>query len=236
METAIPGTSVSVVNGPLPPPPTKIVIIDEGTRRVTGCCYHLGFVALLAGLILAIIAIVRDDLTKVTFDSSSNGSYYEYCGWKNMHGYDMSSAYLGTPYSFTYAKECGSSGDACTLQKIGTAWYALLVIGIVFAGLSVIFFIINRPLTWIIILALNIMFFACMLADVLVWGCYSTCQKACNSLSFPKLPSDITGCSSKFAISWVLVVIAGGLSLVSTKFIIISKLITNINAKQQPRY
>jgi len=235
METAIPGTSISVVNGPLPPPPTKIIVIDEGTRRVTGCCYHFGFITLLAALILAIIAIVRDDITKVTFTTSSSGSYSEYCGWQDMHGYDLSSSFLGTPYSFIYSKDCGNDNRACTLEKVGTAWYSLLIIGIVFGGFALIAFVLDftLPLTCATIMAFDLMFFACMLADALIWGCFKTCGKACNSLDFPNLPSDITNCQSHFAISWILVIIAGGLSFLSSLFLLISRSIANANKQQR---
>jgi hypothetical protein len=221
METAVPGTSISVASNV----PTQKIIIQQPVRHLTGFCYHFSFIALLGGLILAIISIVRDDLTKVTFYSDSSTSYTEYCGWSRLHSYNSADSYLGSPYSFTYSKFCGDSNDACIMQKVGTAWYALLIIGIVFGGIALIAFILdfNAPLTCSLILISNLIFFGCMLADALIWGISSLCQKACNGLEFPALPEDITDCRSKWGISWILVVIAGGLSLLSIVALLASR-------------
>jgi len=229
METAVPGTSISVVNAP---PPTKVVVIEQGKRRMRGFCYDIAFITLFAALVLSIIAIVKDDLTKVTFHST-DGTYSEYCGWRSLHSYDSASPFLGTPYTFTYSRNCESNDRACELQKVGTAWYALLITGIVFGGLALIAYILDFsvPLTCAMIVIFSSLFFGCMLADVLVWGLFKTCDKLCNTLQFPDIPDDISSCDPSWGISWILVVVAGGLACLSTLFALASKLMTNNNKR-----
>jgi len=222
--THVANNSPSIVNNP----PIIInnmtkQVRDQPIRYMIGFLYHLAFIALLAGLILAIISLVRDDLTKLRFHSP-NGSYTEYCGWRNMHSYDSSSSYLGSPYTFNYRKKCGDFDPACTLEKIGTTWYSLLIIGIVFGGFSLIVFVLDLPVmaARLAIAACNLIFFGCMLADALIWGLYKTCHNACNSLSFPGL-GDINGCNPTWGISWILVIIAGGMVFISTILLMLSK-------------
>jgi len=184
----------------------------------------LSFMTLLAGLVLAIIAIVKNDLTKVTFYGATT-HFTEYCGWNNIHTYDDNSVYLGSSYSFTYSNYCRSDDRACTLEMVGKAFYSLLIIGIAFAGFALISFLadVSGVLTFLFILFCELMFFGCMVADALIWGLFKSCSHYCDHLSFPNLPSNITGCRSQFATSWILVVIAGGLALMSINFLFWTK-------------
>jgi len=216
METGVPGTSQ--MGGS-----TKVIYnqnyIQTG-RRTLGFLGTLAFMTLLAGLVLAIIAIVQDDLTSVKFYSGSS-HFTEYCGWKDIHSYNDNGNYLGSPYAFTYANHCNGDNRACTLERVGKAFYSLLIIGIVFAGFALIPFIsdVSVPLTFAFIMVCELLFFGCMLADALIWGLFKTCSHYCQNLSFPGLPTDITGCHSRLASSWILVVIAGGLALFSMLFL-----------------
>lgn len=204
--------------------PKQVIRVERSIHHLIGFFFHLAFITLLAGLILSIISLVRDDLTKITFHSNNN-SYVEYCGWRNIHSYDSSSAYIGYPFTFNYRKQCGDYGKACTLQTVGTTWYSLLIIGIVFAGIGLILFILDLPATVarLLILLCSLIFFGCMLADALIWGLYKTCHKACNDNSFPGTGVNITSCTPKWGVSWILVIIAGGLALLSSIFLLLSK-------------
>lgn len=218
METGVPGNS-QVGNST-----TKVVYnqnyIQTG-RRMPGFLGTLAFMTLLGGLVLAIISIVQDDLTKVTFYDGTASHFTEYCGWKQMHSYNNNGGYPGTAYTFKYSNHCNNDNRACTTEKVGKAFYSLLIIGIVFAGLALIPFIsdVSAPLTYLFIMACELLFFGCMLADALIWGLFPNCSHYCKHMSFPNLPTDITGCHSKFASSWILVVIAGGLALLSMFFL-----------------
>jgi len=225
METTAPETNIHVVNGP----PKRVIVAERAIRHLTGFFYHLAFVETLVCLILPIIAILKDDLTKLRFHSN-NASYVEYCGWRDIHAYDSSVAYLGNLYSFSYSKNCGDYNKACTLQTIGTVWYSLLIIGIVFVGFSLITFIFDLPalLARTLIIVFNFIFFACMFVDALIWGIYKTCHKACNLLDFPGLPTTITNCTPHWGASWILVIIAGGLAILSIIALMLSRSIPKI--------
>jgi hypothetical protein len=204
---------------------TTKVVVDNSRHYMTGFFYNLAFMTLLGGLVLALIAIVRDDLTKMTF-KTTDSSYIQYCGWRNVHAYNFGQAGVGK--QFTYSTYCSSNNRQCDMEKVGVAWYALLIIGNIFAGLALILFIFgfSAPITCISISALNLLFFACMLADALVWGLYKPCHKACRSLDLPLLTDDVTSCKADWAVSWILVIIAGGLSLLSIISLTISVLLS----------
>lgn len=214
MDSSVPGNP-QVINAVQ----TKVVY-NQGRRHVMGFCSMISFMTLLGGLVLAIIAIVKDDLTKVTFYGVST-HYSEYCGWHNMHSYNDYSGYTGSPYYFKYSHYCSGDDKACTLEKVGKAFFSLLIIGIAFGGFALIAFMsdVYSLLTYLFIILCEFIFFACMLADALIWGLFKTCSSYCRNLSFPGLPNSITGCKSEFGASWILVVIAGGLALLSMKFL-----------------
>jgi len=213
MESTVPGNSQGVGTVPAK------VVFNRGSRG-PGSCNMMAFMTLLAGLVLAIIAIVKNDLTKVTFYGPST-QFTEYCGWNNIHSYDDQSVYNGSPYSFTYSHHCHSDDRACTLERVGKAFYSLLIVGIAFAGFALITFLADTSsiATFLFILICEFLFFACMLADALIWGLFKSCEHYCHNLSFPNLPSSITSCHSKLGTSWILVVIAGGLALLSIKLL-----------------
>jgi len=213
METGVPGSS-QVIGGV----PTKVVYSQHIRQRAPGST--IAFMTLLAGLVLAIIAIVKDDLTRVTLYTPTS-HFTEYCGWKQMHNYNEHDGYSGTPYYFTYSSDCKGDNRACTLERVGKAFYSLLIIGIVFAGFALVAFMMDAsaPMTYVFIMACELFFFGCMLADALIWGLFKTCSHYCKHLSFPNLPSDITRCHSNLSSTWILVVIAGGLALFSMFFL-----------------
>jgi len=222
METS--GVNVIVSNNPT----RQVVGVDKVVHHFTGFWYHTAFLLMFSGLILAIVAILKDDLTKLTFHSSQ-GSYVEYCGWHNLHS-DTSTSYTGGTYSFSYTKQCGAMDKACTLEKIGTIWYALLIIGIIFGGLSLIVFILDCSvvIARLLIILYNSVFFGCMLACALTWGLYKTCHNMCNSFEFPNLSDEnVYGCTPKWGISWILVIIAGGLALLSLLSLMMSRSVAN---------
>jgi hypothetical protein len=221
METSAPGINSSAPHNA----PKEAMPIERVSRRLTGFSYYLSFIKLLAALVLAIIALVKDDLTKLIF-RSNNQPYVQYCGWRNIHSYDSSTSFVGNQrFNVNYSKECGNWDRGCTLETIGTAWYALLIIGIVFGGLSAISYVFDCPamVSRVIIMLCNLIFFGCMLADALIWGIYKTCHNACNSLDFPNTPDSVTSCKPKWGISWILVIVAGGLALLSTICLLASK-------------
>jgi len=217
METGVPGTQV--VGGSA----TKIVYSQRIHQRAPGST--IAFMTLLAGLVLAIIAIVKDDLTRITLYTSTS-HFTEYCGWHHMHNYNDHGGYSGTPYYFTYSNHCQSDNRACTLERVGKAFYSLLIIGIVFAGFALIAFMMDpsAPITYVFIMACELLFFGCMLGDALIWGLFKTCSHYCKHLSFPNLPSDITGCHSRLSSTWIFVIIAGGLALLSMLFLTLNQM------------
>jgi len=223
MKTSIPDRNRRVVNSS----PSRI-LANESAHHMRGIFYHFAFLTLLAGLILALIAIVKDDMTRITFHSSS-GSYVEYCGWHDVHGYDAEESYIGTPYTYKYASNCKNNSHACKMRTVGRAWYSLLIIGLVFGGFALITFILDFsiPLTYLLILSFDLLFFLCMFANSLLWGLYKPCYKSCHKLEFSNLPTDITSCSATWAISWILVIVAGGLSLLTMILLTISRFILN---------
>jgi len=220
MEAGAPGINSS---GPRSLPKDAMPI-ERVTRPLAGLPYYLSFLLLLSGIILSIISIVKDDITKLKF-TSYTGHYVEYCGWKNIHSYDSSTSFLeGAPYTMNYSKECKNWNMACTLDTIGTAWYSLLIIGIVFGGLALLVYLFNISalLAALLIFACNFLFFGCLLANALIWGIYKTCHKACHNKSFPDLPLEITKCKPEWGISWILVIVAGGCVLLSTLLALMS--------------
>jgi hypothetical protein len=214
METTVPVTVI---------PNSKVNNNERRARNYTrGLFYYLGFLTLLAGLVLAIISIVKDDLTKMKFHLITS-NYSQYCGWQNTHYYTTDTAVSGAS-TVSYANVCKDSSQGCKLERIGKAWYSLLIIGIVFAGLALIAYVFDftHPLTWILIMLFDFLFFACMLAAVLTWGITKPCHKACHQLNMFSNSANIIGCRAHFAISWILAVIAGGLGLISLLCVAIS--------------
>jgi len=188
-----------------------------------GFLYWFSFLTLLAGVILAIVALTKDNITKVTFDTIVTDEYSRYCGWYKLHNYDTDVESLDNYNKFTYAKYCDDNNEACKMEEVGKAWYSLLIIGIVFGGIALIGFILDMWTAYAFALMAigNVFFFACMLVAVITWGISKTCHKACNRLEFPELPSSVASCHAEWAISWILTVIAGGLSLASILSLII---------------
>jgi len=193
---------------------------DRTIRSLSGFWYNIAFTLALSALILAIIAILKDEMTKLKFHSNSNGSLTEYCGWHNLHS-DSSSS---NSYSFTYSQNCGDLDQACTLEKIGTIWYALMIIGIVFGGIALIFFILdlNLAVSRLLIFICEWIFFGCMLANALIWGLYKTCHNLCNSSNFPGLNS-YSSCNAKWGNSWILAIVAGGIALLVPIFLMMAR-------------
>lgn len=195
-----------------------------------GFFYYFGFLAALASLLLTIVSITKDELTRVTFYASNANLYTEYCGWHNVHFDSSQTSYTSDTHQYAYSKFCPSNNHACKLTKSGRGWYGLIIISIVFSGIALIAFIFDfaHPMAYVMILVFDLLSFLCVLAAVLTWGIRDYCADACHSLNFPY--STITGatrCHSKFAVSWVLAVIAGGFSLLAIISLVTSRALEN---------
>lgn len=188
-----------------------------------GLFYWLAFITLLAGCILAIIALLYDNLTKFTIDTAFSKSKTQYCGWYNIHDDSASIRSHDDRNIYAYVSNCDKSQAACKMERVGKAWYSLLIIGIVFSGIALICFILDFwvPFAFSITTLSNVLFFGCMLAAVLTWGIAKACHKACDRL-FDGIPIKLADCYSvEWGMSWILAVIAGGLSLVSILSLIV---------------
>jgi len=222
----VPPRTVPVTNVPVSTVPTTKVVTDQSRRHLTRFFYYIAFLTLLAALVLSIVAIVKDDLTRMTLHTETY-SYSQYCGWRNVHSYESIPA-TGSLYSTSYSGYCHNGNNACKAVKIGKAWFSLLIIAIAFGGFALIAFVLDFsvPLTFLSIFLFELICFLCLLADSLQWGIAGVCHKACHRLSFVS-SVDILSCNSHLGISWILVVIAGGLTLISMIALIISRSIVN---------
>jgi len=218
----VPPRTVPVTNVPMNTVPTTKIVADSGRRHLTRIFYYLAFVTLLAALVLSIIAIVRDDLTRMTYHTSTS-RYHQYCGWRDVHSYETSSGLATT----TYHGHCSNSNNACEAVSVGKAWFSILIIAIAFGGFALISFILDftLPFTFIAIFLCEIISFIFLLADSLQWGIANVCTRACNRLQWA--PSDVVHCNSRLGVSWILVVIAGGLTIISMICLLISRSILN---------
>lgn len=228
MESAIPSSNVPTTiipqNNPAKAQRNRFV------NAPRGFFYYFGFLSLLAGLVLSIIALTKDELTQVTFYSSNAKLFTEYCGWHNVH-FDNSQTQAATDLH-PYSDYCSGNNKACRLVKSGRGWYALLIIAVVLQGLALIVFIFDFSfsLAFVTILLLEFLFFLCMLAAVLTWGISDGCATGCKTLHFPYTNiGTATSCRSQFAVSWILGVIAGGFALISILSLIIYRLMLNKN-------
>jgi hypothetical protein len=217
METTAPETVVHVSN--LSKDPTRRSAAKKyPDRYLTGIFYYAAFIELLGALILAIIAVVKDELTKMAI-KLGNVTFVEYCGWEDLHSYHSTSEGAIGPISFKYSNGCDDyGGKLCDLETIGTVWFSLLIIGIGFGGISLIIFILDFYSVMaarLLIIACNLIFFGCMLADALIWGSKKPCHVGCNGLKFPFLAQSDVDCNPKWGSSWILVIIAGGLAMLS---------------------
>jgi len=221
----VPPRTVPVTNVPASTVPTSKVVADQGRRHLTRFFYYVAFLTLLGALVLSLIAIVKDDLTKMAVTTSSY-NFNEYCGWRSVHSYE-SPLTSGSLLKTSYQGYCSNNNGACRAARVGKGWFSVLIIGIAFTGFALIAFVLDFsvPLTFVSILVFEIMAFCCFLTDVLLWGIAGVCQKACNRLDF--VGSNVTGCHSKLGVSWILVVIAGGLVLISIIALLISRSIVN---------
>jgi len=222
----VPPRTVPVTNVPSSTVPTTKVVTDQSRRHLTRFFHYISFLTLLAALVLSIIAIVKDDLTKMSLTTPTY-NFNEYCGWYNVHSYQSAPLNTGSLLKTSYQSYCTKNNGACHAESIGKGWFSVLIIGIAFAGFALIIFVLDFsfPLTFVSTFVFELIAFCCFLTDSLLWGIAGVCQKACHRLQF--VGSDVTHCSSKLGISWILVVIAGGLTLISMISLLISRSIVN---------
>lgn len=195
-----------------------------------GLFYYFAFLSLLASLVLSIIAISKNELTELRFYSSGTKLFTEYCGWRNVHFSHSEVTYPENAFQYHYSRSCSNNNNSCKLEKVGKAWYGLIIIAISLGGIALITFLFDfaHRMSFLFILLLSMLSFLCILAAVLAWGIGDNCANACNTLNFPYVSiGNADDCRHEFAVSWILAVIAGGLSLLSILSMIISKMLTN---------
>jgi hypothetical protein len=226
MESTIPSNVPTTVI-PQNSPSKNRARVNDASR---GFFYYFSFLTVLASLLLIIVAITKDELTKVTFHTTDGYWISEYCGWHNVHFDTSQTSNPENIVQTSYSQQCSNGNHACKLTKAGRGWYGLIIISIVFEGLALMAFIFDfmHPLAYTTILIFDMLSFLCTLAAVLTWGIRDYCQDGCNSLNFPYgLPANASSCHPKFAVSWTLSVISGGFALLAFISLIISRMLAN---------
>jgi hypothetical protein len=195
-----------------------------------GLFYYISFLTILTSLILMIVAITKDELTKVTLHSTTTGRFNEFCGWHSVHFDNSETSRPPSLQQYSYSHFCPGTGHACKLEKSGKGWFGLIIIAIVLEGFALLAFVFDylHPLTYTAVLIFDLLCFLCTLAAVLTWGIRDYCLDACNASNFIySSPYQNSNCHGKFGVSWVLAVISGGFSLLGFVSLIISRMLTN---------
>jgi len=185
--------------------------------------YHLGVCLFFASYLFVLIGICVDDITHIAEVEKYNEdgfnisvSFTGFCGWKEIHnstdsvGNQKSSSYTYKHYCKVEENttELNSTFDYCTQEMTGNAWLALTIVALIIGlfGWAALTRHLYQPSHYQGAVAILLFSIFCF-AAVGEWGNNDQCTNSCSNTS---------GCTSYYASSWVLVLVAGILSLITT--------------------
>jgi len=170
--------------------------------------FWLSFFAMGGGILLALVSVCYDQITKVTgCELVIFGTGDFYCGWQEFHNSTLYINEQSSKNDLTWTYACNETtklhGDTtyiCTQEKIGKAWISLMFIGIFFGLVSATGYIVDvfccTSHTWA--LGTGTLFTVFVTLAMIVWAADNKC------IGVAKHNDLLSNCHAQLGTSWYL--------------------------------